>query len=97
MGSMSLPLTPAVEVVSGNGHHGAGQGQHTDEVRDHHQAVEGIGEVPRKTQLHGSAHHSHAHEHHLVDAAPGGAEQVLHSLGAVVAPAQRGGVGEQQD
>ena len=87
----------AGKVVPGDVHHSAGQCQHAEEVRDHHQAVEGVGEVPRKTQLHGRAHDGHADKDDLIDAASRRAEEILHGLGAVVAPAEGGGVGEQQD
>ncbi len=56
-----------------------------------------VGDLPRKAQLHGGTHHHHAHEDYFVNTGAFLAEEIFHSLGAVVAPAQHRGIGEQEE
>ena len=74
---------------------GAGESQHTDQVGDHHQAVEGVGEVPRQPQAHRAAEVCHDDKDGFVDDGRFCAEEELKGFRAVMAPAEDGGVGEQ--
>ena len=71
--------------------HCAGEQEQGDEVRDAHQAVEGVGDAPQQAQIHRRAQNGHEgvdHEEgadHLV-----GVEQELDAPGAVEAPADDG-------
>ena len=56
----------AGEVVLGDFHHRTGQRHHADEVRQHHQAVEGVGKRPCKVQPHHRAQRHQRHEQHPV-------------------------------
>lgn len=72
--------------------HRAGKQQQRDEVRDAHQAVEGIGDVPQQAEVHRRAQNGHErvdHEegpHDLIRLA-----EELDAAGAVQAPADDGG------
>ena len=71
--------------------HRAGKQQQRDEVRDAHQAVEGIGDVPQQVEFHRRAQNGHEgvdHEegpHDLIRLA-----EELDAAGAVQAPADAG-------
>ena len=43
------------------GHH-AGESEQANKVGDRHQAVEGVGDIPRQGQLHGGADQQEDHE-----------------------------------
>ena len=74
-----------------------GQGQQGNQVRDRHEAVEGIGEVPGICQAHGRADDDEANEENLVHAHGLVTEDVLAAAGAVEGPAQDRGQGEEAE
>lgn len=72
-------------------------GQHTDQVRDHHQSVEGVRNVPCQRGGHERARHDHQHEDYAVNSHCLDAAEIFHTFGAVVRPAEYGRVCEQKD
>ena len=73
------------------------QSQQGDKVRNGHAGVEGIGYIPCKAQVHGSANHYDDAEQNLVGLDHLGAEQILCTAGAVEAPAEYGGTREERE
>ena len=57
--------------------------------------LEGVGDIPRQGQLHGGADQQEDHEDDLIDLAGLVAQQELEAAGAVQAPGEDGGQGEQ--
>ena len=74
----------------------AGQGDDADQVGDHHQAVEGIGNIPSQRGGHYRAKHNGANVNDLKYHNALCAENVFPSLGTVVAPAENGGECEEE-
>ena len=77
---------------------GAGEKQQGDQVGDGHQAVEGVGDIPHQRAGADGAHDAHEHEDDVEDAghdlaAPA---QIAPAAGPVIAPADDGGQGEEQ-
>ena len=67
-----------------------GEGDDADQVRDHHQAVEGVRQVPGQVVAHDCAAEDQQYEEHPVGDGPLFTQQILTGLGAVMAPAQHG-------
>ena len=44
------------KIFLGQLHHNTGQQEHGNQVVDDHQSVEGLGDAPHESQVHGSAH-----------------------------------------
>ena len=86
-----------VQIVPGDLGHHARQRDHTDQVRDHHQAVEGVRQIPRQVVPHDGAAEHQQHEQNPIGDGPLLAQQILGCLGAIMAPPQHRGKGEQHD
>ena len=71
------------------------QRKHTDQVGDGHEAVEGIGDVPSQAQVHGSADDDDQGVDDLIGLDGLAAQDELPAAGAIQAPAEDGGQGEQ--
>ena len=75
--------------------HSAGEQQQCDEVRDAHQAVEGIGDAPQQSKVHGSAQNGYQSIHHKEGARHFVTLAQEHQkAGAVQTPADDGGKGK---
>ena len=76
--------TPLIEVFPRQFYHHGTEQQYADQVGDRHQAVEGIGDIPRQLEIHGGSYDDHRQKHQLVDQRRlGGAEQILTAPAAV--------------
>ena len=80
----------AVDIVLCDFHHYAGEGDHTDQVRDHHETVEGVRQIPGEVIAHDGAAEDQQHEENPVGDGALFTEEILAGLGAVMAPAQHG-------
>ena len=74
-----------------------GQGEQCDEVRNCHQSVKGIRDIPGQRGGHQRAGHNQQYEENLICLLRFFAAQIFHRLGAVLGPPQHGGEGEQQN
>lgn len=75
--------------------HGAQQ-QQRDEVRDGHEAVERVGDIPHERQVRDRAGHNDEAEDDLIGADDLAAKEELRAARAVERPAEDGGRGKQQ-
>lgn len=75
--------------------HGAQQ-QQRDEVRDGHEAVERVGDIPHERQVRDRADHNDEAEDDLIGADDLAAKEELRAARAVERPAEDGGRGKQQ-
>ena len=48
-------------------HNHTTQSEDCDHVWNRHQSVEGVGQIPGQTKVHGAADEDHQYEHYLVD------------------------------
>ena len=78
----------AVHIVLRALHDHRGKGEHTDQVGDHHQAVEGIRNIPGELSFHNRTEKDYDRKNHAIAHDRFGPEQILKSLGTVVAPAK---------
>ena len=76
-------------------HNGAEQ-QQRDEVRDGHEAVERVGDIPHELQVRDRAGHNDEAEDDLIGADDLAAKEELRAARAVERPAEDGGRGKQQ-
>ena len=93
--SVQLATAAFLDEVPGLGHDDIGQQQQRDEVGHRHQAVEHVSRRPDQAQIDTGPQQ---HRHDVDDAIDGHhflAPQVGGALLAVVAPAQDGGIGEE--
>ena len=95
--TLRLLLRVGIHVLFGelDGH--AGQGQQGDQVRDGHEAVEGVRQVPGVGKAHGRADDDEADKQNLIDPHGLVAEDILAAAGAVEGPAQDRGEGEEAE
>lgn len=82
------------KIFLGQLYYNAGQQEHGDEVRNYHQTVEGLGDAPHESKVHGSAHNSGEGVQHHERLVRAGAEEKFDTSGAVQSPADGGGEGE---
>ena len=75
--------------------HGAQQ-QQRNEVRDGHEAVERVGDIPHERQVRDRAGHNDEAEDDLIGADDLAAKEELRAARAVERPAEDGGRGKQQ-
>ena len=75
--------------------HGAQQ-QQRDQVRDGHEAVERVGDIPHERQIRDRAGHNDEAEDDLIGADDLAAKEELRAARAVERPAEDGGCGKQQ-
>ena len=80
----------AVDIVLCDFHHYAGKGDHADQVRDHHETVEGVRQIPGEVIAHDGAAEDQQHEENPVGDGALFTEEILTGFGAVMAPAQHG-------
>ena len=76
--------------------HDAGEGEEGDEVRDGHEAVEGIGDVPHHVERGDRADDNDDDEQDLIALRDLEAEQILHAAAAVERPAEDRGKCEKR-
>ena len=93
MDACVLKLT--VGIVLGNLKYQTGQAYNTNQVRDCHESVEGVGKVDSKLCVKSGACQNDKDKDNLVNHEGLGAEQVLPCLAAVEAPAKDGGVSKE--
>ena len=83
-------------VFAGEGNHNAREPQYADEVRNHHEAVEQVGELPHKIHLHHRAEQHEEDDDHGVHRHSLFPEQVFHVRLTEEIPADDGGEGEEE-
>ncbi len=92
-----LILELAVLIVLGDLDNKTGASEYTDKVGDHHETVEGIGDIPCK----GRSKERTEKDHYKVDNSVSlnglNTEEIFPSLGAVVVPTESGGECEEKD
>ena len=77
--------------------HRAGQYNNADQVRNHHQAIEGICQIPCQVFTQNRSEVNRDDKQDSIDDCQLFAQQVLAGFGAVMAPAKHSGVCEQHD
>ena len=85
------------EVLLGELDHHTGQAEESDQVRDRHEAVQGVGDVPDQRELQGGADHDDDDEGDLVDLHVLQTEEILKAAGAVEGPAEHSRKREERD
>ena len=91
-----LALLFSSQIVLGDLNNQRRKHQNTDQVGDHHQTVEGVGDIPSQR---GGENRTKDNGAYVDDAEDEGGlctKEVLPSLGAVVRPAQNGSEGEEE-
>ena len=77
--------------------HHAGQAEECDQVRDRHETVQGVGDVPDQGELQRRADHNDDDEGDLVKLHVLQTEEILKAAGAVEGPAEHRGKCEERD
>ena len=87
----------AIYIVFCTLHYQRRKHQHSDQVRDHHQSIEGIRDIPGQLRFHDRTGQHNDHKDNAVHGNGFGSEQVFACGCSVVAPSKNGGVGEKQN